>query len=664
MEYRKEIDGLRAIAVTAVILYHAHVSALKGGFVGVDVFFVISGFLITSVILDQQAKGRFTIRGFYERRARRILPALLVVLMATTAAVWFILPPWSMRDFAESVLSVLGFSSNFYFWKASGYFAPSADAMPLIHTWSLGVEEQFYLLFPLLIATGLRLGRQATFTVVSVAAVLSFGFAVWLVAESPDAAFYISPARFWESLIGALLAFSDFRTVVPRRWRSVANNTASLLGLCLIAVACFVYDTKTPFPSLYALVPTLGAALVIGFASPKTLVARLLSLSPLVGLGLISYSAYLWHQPLFALARTTQSLDGLSGLNYAALCAATVFLSYVSWRYVEQPFRRKVTIAKRIADEVPSKKALVAAMAAIAVLIAAACMPLIDGEFQGRSKYLERTIRSLQYETRCAQRTATCLVNRSSTAAPSFLVWGDSHAHMMLPAFESVAQRLGLQGVFYTQPACVPLLGIATNMFDLRNNIASCPANNRMIIGIVKSLGIHDVFLVGNWSVYTDYGYSGRLPEYLSQTNDGPRTVEGSRAAFAAGVAITVATYDSIGVRLHFVGHTPLQRYDISNVYYHLSFRTDKESELRRLSVSDVMNREHESFVRSVLQTASSASSATVTDLGEAFCINGVCRAGTGEEAYYWDDNHLTMVGALATVSVLERAFGLGRVPK
>ena len=664
MEYRKEIDGLRAVAVTAVILYHAHVSALKGGFVGVDVFFVISGFLITSVILDQQAKGRFTIRGFYERRARRILPALLVVLLASTVAVWFILPPWSMRDFAESVLSVLGFSSNFFFWKTSGYFAPSADAMPLIHTWSLGVEEQFYLLFPLLIVACVRLGRHATFAVVSVAAILSFGFAVWLVAESPDAAFYISPARFWESLLGALLAFSDLRTVVPERWRSVANNTASLLGLCLIAVACFVYDSKTPFPSLYALAPTLGAALVIGFASPKTLVARFLSLSPLVGLGLISYSAYLWHQPLFVLARVAQSLDGLSWLNYAALCATTVLLSYVSWRYVEQPFRRKVTIGKRIGYEVPGKKVLLAAMVAIVALIAAACMPLIDGSFQGRSKFSERTIRSLQYETRCAQLTTTCLVNPSSAAAPSFLVWGDSHAQMMLPAFEAVAQRRGLQGAFYTQPACVPLLGLASNMFDLRNGIASCPANNRKIVDIARSLGIHDVFLVGNWSVYTEYGYSGKSPEFISLTSEGPRTVEASRAAFAAAVALTAATYDSIGIRVHFVGHTPLQTYEISNLYYHLSFRADKESEIRRLSVSEAMDRTHESFVRSVLQQVKLGAGITVTDLGEAFCGDGVCRAGTAEEAYYWDTNHLTTVGALATVNVLERAFGPGLVPK
>lgn len=657
MEYRKEIDGLRAVAVTAVVLYHAHVSAFSGGFVGVDVFFVISGYLITSGLLEQQAKGHLSIRGFYARRARRILPALITVLLVSALAGWFILPPWSMREFAASILAVLGFSSNFLFWKTSGYFAPSADVVPLLHTWSLAVEEQFYLLFPLLLAACLRFERRVLGAVVGVAAALSFALALWLVTDNPTAAFYLSPARFWESLLGSLLAFADLRQLAPDRLRQVVNNACSLVGLGLIVASCVVYDNRTPFPSAYALTPTLGTALLIGFASPGTAAARLLSLSPFVGLGLISYSVYLWHQPLFSFAMIAESLDGLTPSSYAWLGVATVLLSYFSWRFVEQPFRRKVKVGKREVAFVSNKQALVAACVGVAVLVAASSVPLRNASFAGRSKFSERTIRSLERETRCADRRNMCVVDPASTAAPSFLVWGDSHAQMMLPAFEAIAKRRGLQGAFYSHPACVPLLGLAKSPFDRRNGTASCPANNRTIVDIVKKLGVHDVFLVGNWSVYTSDGYAGENPVLLSLRDDEPLTLEGSRAAFAAGVAHTVAAYDSLGVRLHFVGHTPRQRYDIRALYYHLSFRADKETEIRRLSVSEKMNNEHEAFVRSVLHGVRSASGVTVTDLGEALCANGICRAGTSDEAYYWDTNHLTKAGALATVNVLDRAF-------
>ncbi|MEM6480267.1 MAG: acyltransferase family protein [Pseudomonadota bacterium] len=340
MKYRPEIDGLRSIAVIPVILFHAGFAPFAGGFVGVDVFFVISGYLITSIILGEIEQGRFSLVNFYERRARRILPALFFVLLVSLPFSWAYLGPGDMRDFAQSVFGVVTFSSNILFWLESGYFDTAAELKPLLHTWSLAVEEQFYILFPLILIAAWRFGRRFVIWTLVLIFVVSLVYSHWAALNTPAAAFFLLPARGWELMIGALAAFYLGRKNTDYGLPGAANEALSLIGLLLIALAIAAYDESTPFPGLYALLPTAGTALIILCAREGTLVSRFLSMRLLVGIGLLSYSAYLWHQPLFVFARH-RSLEEPSTLLMLGLCVFTFALAYISWRFVETPFRQR-----------------------------------------------------------------------------------------------------------------------------------------------------------------------------------------------------------------------------------------------------------------------------------------------------------------------------------
>jgi peptidoglycan/LPS O-acetylase OafA/YrhL len=350
MNYRREIDGLRALAVLPVILFHAGFPLFGGGFVGVDVFFVISGYLITTLMLNERAAGRFSIVRFYERRARRILPMLFTVVLACVPFAWVWLLPGDMKSFAESQIAVALFSSNILFWQQSGYFDAGAALKPLHHTWSLAVEEQFYVLFPLFLAAAWRLGRTWLFALLGAMAVTSLALAEWGSIHSRAATFFLLPTRAWELLAGALVALWLIRRDPPALSRSavmrVVHEAGGLAGLVLIGYATFAFSKTTPFPGFHALLPVGGTALIVLFATPQTFAGRLLGLRPLVFVGLISYSAYLWHQPLFVFARYA-SLDPLTTGEYLGLAVAALVLAALSWRFIEAPFRDRQRISAR-----------------------------------------------------------------------------------------------------------------------------------------------------------------------------------------------------------------------------------------------------------------------------------------------------------------------------
>lgn len=343
MKYRSEIDGLRAFAVLPVILFHAGFENFRGGYVGVDVFFVISGYLITSIIANDIENKNFSIVNFYERRARRLLPALFLVMAACLPFAWLLLVPSDLKDFGQSLVAVSSFSSNILFWIESGYFETEADFKPLLHTWTLAIEEQFYILYPIFLYFAWRLNfRKIIFALVLIFSV-SLLLAEWAAYFKPSANFYLLPTRGWELLLGAFAAFylryNDFFK------NTLLNETLSILGFGMIVYSIIVYDSSTPFPSFYALVPTLGTCLLIIFLVPKTILYKFFTLKPIVGIGLISYGIYLWHQPLLAFSRY-MFFENLTEVMLIGICILSFLIAWLTWRYVETPFRDKNKLSR------------------------------------------------------------------------------------------------------------------------------------------------------------------------------------------------------------------------------------------------------------------------------------------------------------------------------
>lgn len=346
MKYRPEIDGLRALAVVPVILFHAGFPYFTGGYVGVDIFFVISGYLITTILIGELSEGRFYILNFYDRRIRRIMPSLFVVIIASFIAGWFILLPEDFERFSLSAIAATTFWSNIFFWMESGYFDTETELKPLLHTWSLAVEEQYYIFFPVLLALLWRFGKGVILAILATIFAASLALGVWDFGalSEPEAAFYLLPTRAWELMIGSFVAFYMARTAV-RLPGPALSGLLSVSGMGLILYAIFAYDKNTPFPCLYTLAPTLGTALIILFERRGTWSFRVLANPVCIGIGLVSYSAYLWHQPLFAYARYT-SLEHPSLMAMALLSIATFGLAWLSYKFVETPFRNKARFTR------------------------------------------------------------------------------------------------------------------------------------------------------------------------------------------------------------------------------------------------------------------------------------------------------------------------------
>jgi peptidoglycan/LPS O-acetylase OafA/YrhL len=352
LPYRPEIDGLRSIAVLSIIFYHAQIiifgdEFLKGGFVGVDIFFVVSGYLISRILLSELFdEGKINLLHFYERRVRRIVPVLLATFIVSFPFAYNYLLPSQFTEYAQSILSATFFSSNIFFYLTNTqYGAQDSLLQPFLHTWSLGVEEQFYIFFPILILLGYRFFKHHLITIITILILLSLLYAEWMSSQNQQFNFFIIFTRFWELGIGSLLAFYELK--YGRVKNNLLNHTLPLLGLSLIAYSIVFFGQQTPHPSLVTLLPTLGTALIILYAGNKVdVVSKFLSLKVIVGIGLISYSLYLWHYILFAFARITDT-DGLENYEKYYLILATLILSIISYFLVERPFRNNQFVSAK-----------------------------------------------------------------------------------------------------------------------------------------------------------------------------------------------------------------------------------------------------------------------------------------------------------------------------
>ena len=521
MKYRREIDGLRAVAVLPVILFHAGVAGFSGGYVGVDVFFVISGYLITSIIVAETENSTFSLCDFYERRARRILPALFFVVLVCIPFAWEWMPPSQLKEFSQSVAAVSLFGSNILFWQQSGYFAPAAELKPLLHTWSLAVEEQYYIVFPLFMLVAWRFGKRVLFASLLLIAVVSLLLAQWGLADDPDASFYLLPARLWELLIGSLIAIYLFYKrpddVAETGPATCAQQFLGFFGLALIVYSIVAFDDETPFPGLYALIPTVGTALVILCASRTTVVARLLSCQVPVGIGLISYSAYLWHQPLFAFARV-RSVGEPSQALLMFLGVLSLALAFVTWKYVEQPLRDR--------SRFPRRQIVYYAVVGAGVVVGAGFLGHLNDGFSSRTTGSGQTYAESRFDDRvrvnhglsrkCAWKftlSEACRTNEQ----PDILVWGDSFAMHLVPGI--LASNQNAKIVQITKSACGPIIGLApTNgkfpekwakkCLDFNNSVAHWIQGNGSLRYVVLS-SLFLQFLSDDWKIVTADGVIG-----------------------------------------------------------------------------------------------------------------------------------------------------------
>ena len=442
--YRADIDGLRAVAVVPVVLYHAGVRGFSGGFVGVDIFFVISGFLITGILVRDVAIGRHSILEFYRRRILRIFPALIAVMVATTIGAWYFLLPSEMGRYATSLGAAAVFVSNVQFYLSTDYFNLGALSQPLLHTWSLAVEEQWYVLWPLIIAA---IGPRRPRSMLGLTIALTVGsllFSLWLLPRDPAATFYLLPTRAWELGLGALLAIA-----APPQLPRWARESLGLVGLALIAFAVKTYTHDTPFPGLAAVPPCLGATLLLMTGRDNTLVARALSIAPLRFIGLISYSMYLWHWPILVFAATGVFLTKGFGAT-VMLLLIILAVSTLSWRFVERPFRSGLS-GWRTSRVLAGGGAAIAAMVALAV-----ATPMIARTLVPYTQTERRIAGFLNYDGDAAYRRDTCFkvgarghydpraCLTASGKRPVILLVGDSHAADLWPGLAPYRDRFDI----------------------------------------------------------------------------------------------------------------------------------------------------------------------------------------------------------------------------
>lgn len=653
--YLPHVDGLRALAVSAVVFFHAHSAGFGGGFVGVDIFFVISGFLITSILVRDMDAGKFSYAAFIERRIRRIFPALFLVLFVSSIAAYVLfLFPNDAQGFWRSLFSQSLFLSNFFFVRRAGYFAEPSETSPLLHTWTLSLEEQFYIVLPLvLFAAYVWLRKYLSLTMFAIGCV-SFVYCVYLVSYAsqeqfslpflPDvwgdttnqtAGFFLLPARAWEFIAGACIVLCGVR--IRSRWIAECVGIGGLLALITVVVW---YDALTLFPGYAALVPVCGSvAFIVAGMHSTTTFAKCMSWRPLVWVGLISYPLYLWHWPLFVFAGVL--VEEITRMQYLALTALAVSLAWLTYRIVETPIRTRVWFPTRTTV---SMYALV-----LSVSFASLGFWLSVGDTADRIPHYARAFADEtpeyppKYEE-CTRDEADsvqrpCALGLSATGTPpSFLVWGDSHTAMMAALFDEWASSEGIGGTAFSYGSCLPV----PTLHSLPHS-ASCDTMNSRAVEYIRTHDIRTIVFVARWNYYL-----GENEKHLVvDTSNTPATASTSRALFATHMRSLVEDLVQDGRRVVVVGQVPwFSAYSKRDAFY-ASLRATRAIDIPPVSLEQY--RAQNEFSASVFRNLEDEGLVTFLDPSEFLCTapEGVCPFYDDEGAIiYADDNHVNHRGA------------------
>lgn len=652
-KYRSDIDGLRAVAVLSIVFYHLDIKPFSGGFVGVDIFFVISGFLITSIIIRELADGSFSIARFYERRVRRILPALIAVLAATLVAGLILLSPSQLKDLGQATAASLLFSSNIFFFFESGYFEGASELKPLLHTWSLAVEEQFYIVFPfLLILVSRRFaGRYKTSLIVL--SVLSFLACVMWTNVDDMAAFYLIPFRAWELLIGGLLALH----IIPPPRRDATRNLVSLAGLSMMLTSVFAFTHDTAFPGAAASLPTVGTAMVIYAGIGRcAVVNRMLGARVLVFVGIISYSLYLWHWPVVVLAKH-YLINELTDIEKWAILLLIFVLSTISWRFVETPFRDRRRFAPR--ERMFARFATVCGVLLAVSLFVNYVNGFPSRETMGNWDAVLALDPGWQHWKDCeeegekATEEFTLCRLGGETAPTSFLLWGDSHALALASALNLSAYRQGTSGLLAVRTACPPLMSID------RQNQSFCAEFNRKILRYVATNGaIETVVLAARWALSTSgaryKNESGRSVVLVDLESDVKE--QANIDLVDVGLRRTVAALKRLGKRVVVVKQVPEIGYDVPSANYSakLSGRNVNEA----IAPKTVEYTQRTADAHRIIDKLRDESLLLVVDPSSLLCSTDSCDVAIDGMPLYRDDHHLSLRGNILIADLFDQAIG------
>ncbi len=630
--YRPDIDGLRALAVLAVVFYHAGFDQISGGFVGVDVFFVISGYLITTIILKDLEGGHgFSIARFYERRARRIFPALFLVILAATLAALVIFTPIELEHYARTVIAATFFISNIFFWRETNYFASEADTEPLLHTWSLAVEEQFYIVFPIFLVLVHRYLPRQKIALLAIIGVISLLMGVIGIRYSEAAAFYLAPPRAWELMLGALLAVG----AVPAPTNRPLRELVAFVGFGAILWSVLAFEAATTFPGIAALIPTLGTTALIwaGTVPGGSIVTRFLSLRPLVFVGLISYSFYLWHWPIFVFYYFT--LDRFPSLAERWwMIAAAAALAIMSWQFVEQPFRRRSLLKTRAAVFSASGVGM-AALGAVGLILV-----VQDGWPQRVPENL-RAMATTDYTSLFEQgydcidaplieggHFGLCPVGDTDVDDARVLIWGDSHALAMEPAFEKLATATEGGIVLASFPGCPHLFDVARIDY-----FTPCRQLNDALRRLIAERGIRKVILINGWTGIL----SDRDTEFQGvRSHDRASRIANVQAALPH----TLEILHGLGVDVALVTPVPTPSRPVPKA---ITREALLGTTFELGSTVDEYQEDYAVLIQMI--EANKGAIDLIVPVTEIFCENGYCPARDGMEPFYFDASHLSEAG-------------------
>lgn len=630
IQYRPEIDGLRAVAVLAVILFHLDIG-LSGGFVGVDIFFVISGFLITSIIMADLEAGTFSLKAFWIKRLRRLAPANLMMLSATLLLGLIVLLPGELVSLAKAQLAQIVLFANFHFAFRIDYFDPIAALNPLLHTWSLAVEEHFYLVLPLLLLLCFKRGKRVVLSTVVGLMVLSFLFSLWRVEQNQALAFYLLPSRAWELLLGCGLAFlppTSKKTSLKQGLFQVVISSASLiaLGYC---VTC--YDETTLFPGANALLPCIATVGLIYGTQHDNFVRRWLSLQWLVGIGLISYSLYLWHWPIIVFTKLAFRFE--PSLSSSLLLVILCFVpAYLSWKYIEQPFRKRAWCFS-------DKKFLLGVLALGTFFVISSLLIIRMHGIPERFDPKLYDVVHASVSNRFQRSSAEAIQQRglpmvgADDGTTRFVVWGDSHAAAISELVQDLAKEVGVTGYIACRNATIPLLKEGSY------GRSDQQVWNEAVYEFIKQKQIKNVIFVARWSGYINR-QAGRLQRY-------------SHAEFDDAVRVTLQRLASEGIHVWILPQVPEQEIDISRAI----LTADRTNSSVPYGVSLEQYQENQARVYNAFHQSSS-SGLTVLDLTTSCFRDGHSLIGQADGTYYTDDNHLSLLGSQVLIKpVLKPLF-------